>query len=305
MSSATDRFATGGPDLDAYVAGRKPQQDPLGPVLQLGDRAARVGALIGLFLALSTHGYASARAMMALFDMRRAVVGMRQDLHDFFWTEYEVDVPKEQPKAEEKPPEPEPEPPPPPPAPKEAAPKEPEEDPYKEEPPPPPSQAPKVLTQDPKEDEPLDLTGKGFVSGDGSGPGYGMVSAAGTASAATFNPHASPTGVPGGRGTGGPPPPPSGPDRTKPAGLVGNSNWDCPFPPEADAEQIDQAVVTIMVTVRPDGSAQAVKVVSDPGNGFGRAARVCALSRRYTPQLDREGSPTLGTTPPINVRFTR
>jgi protein TonB len=48
-----------------------------------------------------------------------------------------------------------------------------------------------------------------------------------------------------------------------------------------------------------------VKVVSDPGFGFGRAARVCALSRRYTPALDRTGSPTVSATPPIKVRFTR
>ena len=60
-----------------------------------------------------------------------------------------------------------------------------------------------------------------------------------------------------------------------------------------------------MVTVRPDGSPLSVKVVSDPGHGFGRAARMCALGRRYTPGLDREGKPMVGTLGPINVRFTR
>jgi protein TonB len=48
-----------------------------------------------------------------------------------------------------------------------------------------------------------------------------------------------------------------------------------------------------------------VKVVSDPGHGFGRAARMCALGRRYTPGNDRAGQPITGTTPPIKVRFTR
>jgi len=45
--------------------------------------------------------------------------------------------------------------------------------------------------------------------------------------------------------------------------------------------------------------------VSEPGHGFGRAARMCALTKRYTPALDRDGNPVVGTTPPINVTFTR
>ena len=61
----------------------------------------------------------------------------------------------------------------------------------------------------------------------------------------------------------------------------------------------------VVVTVRPDGSPQSVKVVSDPGNGFGRAARTCALGRRYQTGLDRAGQPTTAATPPIRVKFTR
>jgi protein TonB len=63
--------------------------------------------------------------------------------------------------------------------------------------------------------------------------------------------------------------------------------------------------VSIIVTVRADGTPQSVKVVSDPGTGFGRAARLCALARRYTPALDRTGTPMVSATPPIRVRFTR
>jgi protein TonB len=59
------------------------------------------------------------------------------------------------------------------------------------------------------------------------------------------------------------------------------------------------------VTVRPDGSALSVKVVSDPGHGFGRAARECALRQMYMPARDKQGHPVVGTTPPINVKFTR
>ena len=86
--------------------------------------------------------------------------------------------------------------------------------------------------------------------------------------------------------------------------LAGSSTWSCPFPPEADADQIDEAVVTVQVTVRPDGSALSASVVSDPGHGFGRAARACALGRRYQPALDRSGSPTAASAP-VNVRFNR
>jgi protein TonB len=88
--------------------------------------------------------------------------------------------------------------------------------------------------------------------------------------------------------------------------MIGSTSWsDCPFPPEADAEQIDQALPSVMVTVRPDGTAQSVKIVEDPGYGFGRAARICALARRYSPALDKTGQPTTGVIGPIRVRFTR
>ena len=306
MTAAANRVVMGESQFH-HTAER--DRDPLAPVVALGNRAAKTGTVIGLVLALLSHGYASVRAMTALFDMRRAVVEMRLGLHEFFWTEYDIDLtPKneDKPKPEEKPPEPEPEPEAPPlPTPK--ADKAPEEEVPDKDPPPPPSQAAKVITQEPDPEEPVDMTGQGFVSGDGSGPGFGMVSAAGTGKTPTYNKAASLDGKEGGTGTSkaGPPPAPSGPDMTKAAGLVGSSAWDCPFPPEADAEQIDQAVVSIIVTVRSDGSPQSVKVVNDPGYGFGRAARLCALSRRYTPMLDRTGTPIVGATPPIRVRFTR
>ena len=280
-------------------------RDPLAPIFVLGNRAAKTGTAIGLVLALVTHGYASGRAMTALFDMQRSIREMRQGLHDFFWTEYDIDIPPEQKveeKKEEPPPEPEPEPEP---APKMDKPAPKEEDPYEDKtPPPPPSQAAKVLTAKEDPDEPVDMTGQGFVSGDGTGPGFGMVAADGTGKAPTYNKAASLDGKEGGTGTGKAPPPP-GPDLSKAPSLVGSTSWDCPFPPEADAEQIDQAVASVIVTVRPDGTVQSVKVAEDPGYGFGRAARICALSRRFSPALDKTGQPTTGVTPPIRVRFTR
>ncbi|HRI65049.1 MAG TPA: energy transducer TonB [Polyangium sp.] len=287
------------------VGGASDDRDPLAPIFALGNRAAKTGAIIGLFIALSTHGYASGRAMTALFDMQKAIREIRSGLHDFFWTEYDVEVPPEQ-KVEEKkeeppPPEPEPEP-----APKMDKPAPKEEDPYEDKtPPPPPAQAAKVLTAKEDPDEPVDMTGNGFVTGDGTGPGYGMVSAEGTGKTPTFNKGASLDGKEGGTGTGKPPPPPPTVDLSKPPSLVGSTSWDCPFPPEADAEQIDQAVASVVVTVRPDGSVQSVKVVEDPGYGFGRAARICALARKFSPGLDKSGQPATMATPPIRVRFTR
>ncbi|WP_437878957.1 energy transducer TonB [Sorangium sp. So ce513] len=290
--------------------------DPLAAVLTLGDRASRVGAFLGVTLALTTHSAASARAIVSgsLRDMRQAVEEMRAGIHDYLWAVYEVDVtpPKvEEPKPPEPQPEPEPEPEPePPPVPKAPPPQAntpppKEDDPY--DPPPAAAEAAKVLTRDADPEEVLDMTDRGIASGEGQGVGYGQVAGAGTAKAPTFNPNAKVGGVVGGKGTGDPvpPPPPPGPDRSAPAGLIGSSNWNCPFPPEADVDQIDHAKVVLMITVRPDGSPLSVKVVSDPGHGFGRAARMCALSRRYNPQKDRTGSPVVGTTPPVTVTFTR
>ncbi|RYZ03613.1 MAG: hypothetical protein EOO73_27425 [Myxococcales bacterium] len=45
------------------------RQDPLGPVLSLGEGAVRVGAIIGLCGALLLHGAAGVRAAANLFDV--------------------------------------------------------------------------------------------------------------------------------------------------------------------------------------------------------------------------------------------
>jgi protein TonB len=117
--------------------------------------------------------------------------------------------------------------------------------------------------------------------------------------------NASLAGVPGGKGTAGPvAPPPPAEDKSRLVQLSGSATWNCPFPPEADAEQIDQAVVGVQVTVLPDGSAKSASVVSDPGHGFGRMAKQCALARRYQPALDRSGAAILGSGL-VNVRFSR
>ena len=53
-----------------------------------------------------------------------------------------------------------------------------------------------------------------------------------------------------------------------------------------------------------EGRVADVKVLKDPGHGFGRAAKNCAKNRRYEPALDVNGKPTTETKL-YNVHFTR
>ncbi len=262
---------------------------------------------VNLSAALALHIVIVLLAMRAhlLHEMKALLVDTRAWVHEYFWQMYEV-VPENKPpppKPIDSPPPPEAPPEPPAPAPKAApAPK----DPY--DAPPPPAQAAKVLTQKDDPDKIEDLTGNTIVNGEGTAA-FGQQSAAGKGDKPVLNPAASLTGVPGGTGSSkgppAPPPPPTGPDLSRGATTLGGSSWNCPFPPEADADQIDEARASVVVTVRPDGTPLSVTVALDPGHGFGRAARMCALTRRYTPALDRTGQPITSTTPPIGVNFRR
>lgn len=289
---------------------RSRAEDPWERVFSLGDRAVKIGAAIGLVLAIGSHGIASARAMLALYDMQKGVYAMRASIHDFLWTEYDIDLkpdkPAEPDKKDEPPPPPEPEPEPIiQPAPKLAD--KPKDDPYEAEKAA-PVQAAKILTApaDPAKVE--DLTDQGIVSGDNTaGPLGGQSSAQGKATDITHNPAVSLTGKSGGTGTAEPKaaPPPPKQDLSRSADVVGSKSWSCPFPDEADTDQVDFAQVTVIVTVRGDGSPQSVQVTNDPGHGFGRAARMCALARKYSPGLDADGGPVVKSTPPIRVTFSR
>jgi protein TonB len=170
-------------------------------------------------------------------------------------------------------------------------------------PPPAPAQAAKVLTQEPDPNEPVDLTGNTIVTGNATDFPGGLTASNGT-NANAVRALASPTGVPGGVGTAAPVPAPSGPDRSRLASLGGGSEWNAPFPPEADAAQIDEAYVTLQMDVRPDGSVAAVRVLSDPGNGFGREAHRYALTRHVQPALDRNGNP-IASSFKVRVHFSR
>lgn len=296
--------------VDVVGASVRPADDPWRGVLSLGDRAVKIGWVVGLLLGVLTHGYASANAMLALYDMQRSLYGIRASIHEFLWTEYDIDLKPDEKKVEpedkkEEPPPPEPEPDP---VPVQAPKAEENKDPY-EEPKAAPVQAAKILTAAADPDKVEDLTDQGIVSGDAlAGPLGGQSSAAGTSDKISHNPAVSLTGKPGGTGTADarPPPPPPKQDLSRPAGIIGGASWsNCPFPDEADTDQIDFAQVTLIVTVRADGSPQSVQVTGDPGHGFGRSARMCALARKYNAGLDRDGNPTTMSTPPIRVTFSR
>jgi len=263
-------------------------------VLASGPRlpvAVTVAAAIFLHVGMAA-GATAASMFDEIFAWQRGI----RDVVAYRLSQYEVEIQKD-------------EPPPPPPPPPEEPPKEPEppKPVPKDEPPPPPPQpaeAAKVLTADPQPSEKVeDLTS--FVTGSGQTFAGGTTSAQGTSKTAVYNPAAANTGVPGGTGTA-PAPPVRRDDRSRAPGLLGSVDWnDCPFPGEADAEQIDQAFVLIQVKVKPDGSPENVTVLQDPGHGFGREARKCAMRKKYSQGLDPDGNPIGGTTKPFRVRFER
>jgi protein TonB len=159
-----------------------------------------------------------------------------------------------------------------------------------------------VLTAEPDPDEPVDF-GNTFVSGEGDRFAGGVTAAAGTSKTAVRDAAAVATGV--GTGAPKPAPLPAAPavDRSRPPTPL-SKNWDCPFPSEAEAEGINAIKVQVVVTVSPDGRPRNVTVLKDPGFGFGRAARACALRNAYTPALDPTGKP-IEQSFSVAVRFTR
>lgn len=262
-------------------------------------------ALLGaVLLSASAHAPPVVDAVTSLSDLRVGVKLSSELVHEFLWRQYDIELPKEE-KKEEKPKEEE--------KPKDepvAAPVLPrappvhkaEQPPPRAEPPPAAAEAGRTLTAPP--DAPVDFTDPGLVQGDGVYRG-GVTASDGKAKSKVDDPNARGGVEPGGSGRPAPPPPPPDePDRSAPAKPRSN-DWRCPFPEEADAEDKHSAVVQVIVTVRPDGSPAAVRVLSDPGFGFGRAARMCALRERFAPALDRSGQPTQGQSTPINIRFSR
>jgi periplasmic protein TonB len=273
--------------------------DPLSKVLALGERQVRSGAILGFIAAMLLHGAAGAQAAANLYEVENFADAVQAYVRNNLLLQIEIDSappppPPPPPSPEPPPPEPEPEKAPPPPA----APDEPPP------PPPAPAEAAKVLTSDPDPDAPVDLTGDGFVSGEGNLVG-GITANSGTAKTPVRDLRAQPGGVPGGTGTA-PAPVVKAPEKdlsrkASPANL----NWqDCGYPSEAQLDGVELGIVDLVVTVGVDGRAKAVTIIKDPGSGFGNHARQCAMRRAWNPAFDKAGQPIVSSTGPIRIRFT-
>jgi periplasmic protein TonB len=259
--------------------------DPMSKVLGLDAKTSTLGAWFG-FTSGSTLLLVGLMAMTSVFAWLHTTRLAAE-------APEEIDVMKEDP------------PPPPPPIERESKPEPAAPAPHhaREAPPPAPAQAAKVLTQEPDPNEPVDLTGNTIVQGNADAYAGGFTTANGT-NANAVRAAAAPTGAPGGTGAVRPAPPVTGPERARRASVnVSDTEWNCPFPAEANAEQIDDARVPIQVDVRPDGTPAAVRVLRDPGHGFAREAQRCAMSKRFLPALDHDGSPIAGTTNSFVVHF--
>jgi periplasmic protein TonB len=266
-------------------------------ILGLGRNRQSV-VLLCLLAALFMHGTAAARAAIVPLEMMQWSQAVVRAIHVRVTEVYDVDLVKPDPPPPPPPPEPEPKE-----EPKAApAPKE-----MKLNEPPPPAaaaaQAASVLTQAPNPDEPVDLTNT-FVTGNADTYAGGVTQSTGTSDRAVRAINVAPGGSNGSTGKGAGPAG-NGPDRSRSASLSGSKDWKCDFPPEADIDQIDQAFVIVQVATRADGNPDRVNILQDPGHGFARAARQCAMKEHYDPALDREGNPIAGSTKSIRIRFER
>lgn len=160
----------------------------------------------------------------------------------------------------------------------------------KSAPPPAPAQAAAVVARATPAD-PLDLTATTFVTGRSATYAGGTTTATGT------NTHAVESAVVDPRG-------PRTASRARSIRLD-EADWSCPWPREADSADINEQVVLLRVAVQADGAVQAAKILSDPGFGFGQAARACALRTHFEPAQDDAGNSIFAWSPPIRVRFIR
>jgi protein TonB len=263
-----------------------------------GGWRSELGAIV---IALGLHAFFGVNAATNLIDMSDFAQAIMSAVDARLAATVDIEEPEPE-KEPEPEPEPEEEPP------EEELPVEPEEvvAPAEEEAPPAAAEAGKVLTSEPDPNEPLDLTADGFLSGTGTRFAGGVTAATGTSDKAVRNRAASGNGVKGSQGKKEGPTGPPPVDKSRPAGIPKTANWaSCGFPPEADAENMNQAFVRVVVVVDPSGKPTSVNVLSDPGFGFGRLARQCALRFEYPVGLDKSGNPKASATPPFNIRFTR
>jgi protein TonB len=155
-----------------------------------------------------------------------------------------------------------------------------------------PAQAAAVVAQTAAADEAVDLTS--FTIATGSGPQYagGKTTSGGTSTKEV-------TGVVAANGVV------NGSGDLSQGVRLGEDEWDCPWPVEAEALGIDEQIVVIRVLVRADGRVENANLIQDPGNGFGAAALACAKESRFEAARGPDGIAMRALSAPIRVRFTR
>jgi protein TonB len=168
------------------------------------------------------------------------------------------------------------------------------------------AQAGKALVQEDDENEDEEDDEDRLIVGTSDHYAGGVTTMNGTSAAAVVGAVVDAGGVPGGRGNAIEAPiKAKEQDLSRPAWLDGDTSWDCDFPGEADRDKIDSAVVGITVDVDSSGKAIAVRIIEDPGHGFGRMAASCALKHKFTPALDLKGRAIDGKTRMFHVGFHR
>lgn len=156
----------------------------------------------------------------------------------------------------------------------------------------PPAQAGQIVAAAPALE---DFTGTAFIVGSGTSYAGGATTSSGTSKKSAL-------GAIGPEATVGKTT--SVRSRARPVSLD-QSAWNCPWPAEADAEQVNEQTVVLQASVGADGRADKVDIVSNPGFGFGAAARLCALRTRFEPARDVAGQPIPAQSPSIRVHFFR
>jgi len=74
--------------------------------------------------------------------------------------------------------------------------------------------------------------------------------------------------------------------------IVAGDAWKCGVHQHVD--ELEKKSAFIAIHVGPDGVAQTVDILEDPGASLGDAARACALAQTYKPAVDMKGNPTTG-----------
>ena len=140
-----------------------------------------------------------------------------------------------------------------------------------------------------------DFTGMAFVVGSSATYAGGSTMTKGTSRSPVSG-----AAAPGGTGQGV-----AQPNRARSVSLAEAAWKNCPWPTEAEVLQVNEQTVVLRATVRVDGRAEQVDVLSDPGFGFGAQARLCALATHFEPARDPAGQPITALSPPIRVHFFR